>query len=303
MRSKSTQPTLHKIESRRLVQAKGLGVHPLSDLYHWLLQTSWAYFVGLVASLFFSINALFALGYWLAPGGIANTDGSLFEAFVFSVHTMGTIGYGSMYPQSTWVHLLVVVETLVGILNTAVVTGLTFAKFARPTARVIFSEVAVVTQRDGVRSLMFRMANQRSNQIVEASLNVVMARSEQTLEGERVRRLYDLPLVRNKSIGFALTWTAVHPITPSSPLHGATTETLLAGACEIIVSLAGVDDTMAQAVHARTSYLAEEIRFDERFVDILTTDAEGTRWIDYRKFHSTLPDESGAALTDRSTAR
>jgi inward rectifier potassium channel len=164
-----------------------------------------------------------------------------------------------------------------------------FAKFSKPTARVLWSRVAVISEREGVPSLMVRMANERGNQIVEAQLRVVLARNEVTKEGERVRRFYDLPLVRDRTAIFALTWTAVHPITPQSPLAGMTPEALREAQAEIICSLMGIDETFSQTVHTRHSYVADELSWNSRFVDILTLNQEGKRTVDYTRFHDVQP--------------
>jgi len=168
----------------------------------------------------------------------------------------------------------------------------------------LFSRVAVVTRRDGVPCLMFRMANQRGNQIVEARVHAVLALDETTIEGEAVRRLHDLELTRAQHALFALSWTAVHPLAPGSPLRAATAETLAAGAAAIIVSLTGLDETSSQTVHARHVYRADEIVWNARFVDILSRAEDGQRRIDYRRFHEVvrqqIPPGGGQSPPPRS---
>ncbi len=261
----------------------------LSDLYHLLLVSSWPRLFVLLLFVYAAANAVFALGYLVGGDSFAGArPGSFADAFFFSVQTMATIGYGHWYPKSLWAHVLVTVETLIGLVGVAVVAGLAFAKFSRPTARVLFSRVAVIVTRDGVPSLMFRAANQRGNQIVEARLHVVLARNDVTAEGEEVRRLYDLDLARAQNALFALSWTAVHPITERSPLYGATAESLAAADAEIIVSLTGLDETFSQTVHARHSYVADEILWGARFVDILSRMPDGRRCVDYTHFHDVV---------------
>jgi inward rectifier potassium channel len=256
------------------------------DQYHALIATSWPRFLGLLAASYLGLNCLFAIGYALVPGSITNArPGSLTDAFFFSVQTLATIGYGVMSPQTTFANVLVTIESTIGIMALPAVTGLVFAKFARPTARIAFSRHALVTTRDGVPSLVFRMANLRGNQIVEARARVVLARQETTPEGEHVRRIHDLPLVRSESPLFALTWMASHPITEGSPLAGATAESLAASGAEIVVSLVGIDETLSQTIHARWSYLPDEIHWGGRFADVLTYLPDGRRHIDYTRFH------------------
>jgi inward rectifier potassium channel len=273
----------------------GLERRPLGDLYHSLLNASWWLLGALVLVLYLASNVVFALGYIAGGDSIENArHGSFSDAFFFSVQTMATIGYGKWAPQTLLAHLLVTLEALVGLVGLALVTGLVFAKFSRPSARVIFSRVAVISPWNGTPSLMFRMANERANQIVEAQLRAVLARNEVTAEGQSVRRFYDLELSRKQNAIFTLSWTAIHPIDERSPLHGATRDTLKAMEGEIIASLVGIDDTFAQTVHARHSYIADEMVWGGRFADIISRLPDGRRVIDYRLFHDVVPAEPSA---------
>ncbi|HVN83839.1 MAG TPA: ion channel [Candidatus Binatia bacterium] len=265
-----------------------------ADLYHFLLTVSWTRLLLILATLYVAINSLFALGYLLQPGDIENASpGSFADAFFFSVQTMATIGYGKLAPHTAFANELVAIESLVGLLGIAMVTGIAFAKFSRPTSRVLFSRVAVMTRRDGVPCLMFRVANRRGNQIVEARVHVVLALTETTLEGEVIRRLHDLALHRDQNALFVLSWTVIHPITETSPLFRATADWLTAREAEIIVSLTGLDETFSQTVHARHSYVAEEIVWGARFVDILSRTPDGRRRVDYARFHDVVHDKVG----------
>jgi inward rectifier potassium channel len=265
----------------------------LSDLYLFLLVSSWPRLVALLAGVYLAANSLFAVAYLLEGHSLDHASaGSFSDAFFFSVQTMATIGYGYIIPRTLFANILVTLESLTGLLGLAVVTGLVFAKFSRPTARVLFSHVAVVTPRDGVPSLMFRMANQRGNQIVEARIHVLLALTETTAEGEVIRRLQDLDMARAQNALFALSWTAIHPITAGSPLHRATRESLAAREAEIIVSLTGIDESFSQTVHARHSYTVDEIVWHARFVDILARAPDGRRQVDYTHFHEVAPDDA-----------
>lgn len=264
----------------------------LGDLYHFLLVSSWPRLVALLAGAYLVANSLFAVAYLLEGHSLEHASaGSFSDAFFFSVQTMATIGYGHILPRTLFANILVTVESLVGLLGLAVVTGLVFTKFSRPTARVLFSRVAVVTPRDGVSSLMFRMANQRGNQIVEARIHVVLALTETTAEGEVIRRLLDLDMARSQNALFALSWTAIHPITAGSPFYRATRESLAAEEAEVIVSLTGLDESFGQTVHARHSYAADEIVWGARFVDILSRAPDGRRQVNYTHFHDVVVDE------------
>lgn len=274
------------------IRRVGLERRALTDVYHRLLVASWPRFLSTLAAAYFAINMLFGFLYWLDPGGVENTrPGSYADSFYFSIQTMATIGYGKMVPADSYCHAVVTLESLCSMLFTALMTGLIFAKFARPTARILFSKHAVIAPRDGIPSLVFRVANERGNNIAEATLRVTLFRNERTLEGELVRRYYDLPLFRNSSPLFMLTWTAVHQITKDSLLHGHTAETLAAEQIEILVTLTGTDNTFAQTVHARHSYRVGDLRWNERLVDLLRQDENGGRYVDYRVFHDTMPQE------------
>ena len=261
----------------------------LGDVYHALLVCSWPRLLLLVVAVYIGSNCLFALAYLLAGNSVqGGRPGSFADAFFFSVQTMATIGYGHLLPGTLWANTLVVCESLVGLFGLAVLTGLIFAKFSRPTARVLFSQVAVISRWEGMPALMFRMANQRGNQIAEAHIQVVLARNDVTAEGETFRRLYDLKMIRDRTALFTLTWTAIHPLRDDSPLHAATPASLVESEAEIIVSLTGLDESFSQTVHARHAYRAEDVVWGVRFRDILLRLPEGRRRIDYAHFHTVI---------------
>ncbi len=267
-----------------------VGGHPpgFKDVYHYLLRNSWSVALAWVLLLFVVLNLLFGTGYWLI-GGVTGAN-TFLDCFFFSVQTLATIGYGAMYPQSLGAEVLMTVEAFIGLLMSAMMTGLAFAKFARPTSRVMWSEICVVSDRDGVPTLMFRVANERMNHIVEANIRVAVLRAEVTQEGEKLRKVFDMQLQRSSTPSFILSWTVMHPIVPGSPLYGMTPEAMAAAGSEIVLTLTGLDETLMQTIHARTSYIPSEMRFGARFDDILgTVHADGRRIIDYTKFHDSLP--------------
>ncbi len=258
------------------------------DFYHHALTTSWPRFMAIGAGLYLGSNFVFGALYWLQPGAIANArPGSFADAFFFSVQTMATIGYGVMAPKTLYANLLMTVEVLFGIMVLALVTGLAFARFSRPRARIMFSRCAVVASLDGIPTVMVRLGNERRNQILQAEVGMTLLRNIRTAEGEQMRRFYDLSLARTRTPVFGLTMTAMHPIDAESPLHGATPESLRAEQAELLVTVSGTDETMSQTIHARTSYLAEEILFGARFVDMFGLTQDGRRALDFRNFHAT----------------
>src|SRR5256885_6916841 len=205
----------------------------LADLYHYLIARSWGRLLGLLAVFYTLANLIFAILYMLGGDCIAGAV-SFRDHFFFSVHTLSTIGYGTMAPKTTYANVLVAVQAFLGTLFVAVTTGLVFAKFSRPTARVMWSKNVIIVERDGKKMLMFRMANERANQIVEATLRAAVARTEVSSDGERLRRFQDITLERNSNIVFVLSWTAMHVIDEKSPLYGLTREQMKAQAFNLI---------------------------------------------------------------------
>ena len=169
------------------------------------------------AALFLGSNVVFALVLYLGHADVTNAHGFL-DLYWFSIQTMGTIGYGVLAPNDTLSNVVVTVESFFGIILTALVTGMVFARFSTPSARVIFSKVAVIAPYDGKLTLMFRMANARATAIVEATARVYMSRDEK-VGTESVRRIYDIVLRRATSPIFNLSWTAYHVIDEASPLR------------------------------------------------------------------------------------
>jgi inward rectifier potassium channel len=259
---------------------------PFADLYHYLVRSPWPVLLMLVMGAFAMVNALFGLAYWLDGGVQGSRPDSYPDMFFFSVQTMSTIGYGVLHPTTFLANALVSVEALMGLVSLAMMTGLVFAKFSLPSARVRFSRYAVVSRRDGVPSLMFRMANLRESRILEARILLTFARIETTVEGERLRRVYDLPLQRDRNALFALTWTAVHPITETSPLAGQTPESLRQSRAVVIVSLTGLEEVFSQTVNARYQYGAEDIFWGKRLSDITTFESGGV--VDYSRFDEVI---------------
>lgn len=256
------------------------------DLYYWVLKKPWSYFLFGSAFLYLSLNGLFAALILLEPGNIANArPGSYWDAFVFIFQTSATIGYGHYLPQTTYAHIIVIADAIASMLYVALNTGLAFAKFSRPSARVIFSHQALIAPYDGVPTLMFRMGNGRSTQIVDASIEVVALKPYTSLEGHSMRRFMPIQLERNHSPVFALTWLVFHKIDEKSPLYGLKAEDLEREQIELFVSFKGIDDVFAQTVHASYRYTAKEIIFGRKYVDIVDVLPDGYRKIHFDRFH------------------
>ena len=300
MARKLVQPVVDA-RGRLLLERRGLprtlGAALGKDAYHFLRTASWTRITLLFAGLFLVVNLVFAAILYLGRAEIMNAHGFL-DDYWFSVQTLATIGYGYLAPADTLANVVVTVESFVGIALTAMITGVFFARFATPYAKVIFSRVAIIADHDGKRTLMFRMANARSTAIVEATCHVYLSRDEVLAGGERMRRIYDLPLRRANSPIFAMSWLATHTIDEHSPIADLTPETLAAANINVIVTFQGIDDRLAATVHTRYVYNTEDIVFDRRFADIFLTDPEtGQRYLDFEVFDVTLPMLPASAQT------
>ncbi len=291
-RPKPLLPKIHiKIRDGQFhIPGMGAWYHYWRDPYHLLLTIPWSGYFLVVTSMYLGTNALFALLYMAGGNCVKNArPGSFIDLFFFSVQTLATIGYGAMYPTTIYANSIVTIEAMIGLVAVSVLTGLAFARFARPNARVMFSRVAVIVPNGEVPTLMFRAANQRRNFILQAQMGVYLMRDECTIQGDFIRRIYDLNLVRSQTPNFALSWVVVHQIDESSPLYGMTEESLIETNATIVIALSGIDETVAQIVHARHSYAAHEILWNHRFVDITFHPSAKHRYIDYNYFHDVLP--------------
>jgi inward rectifier potassium channel len=278
-------PVLDERRRRSMITWEGIERKRFDDAYHRLLVTPWGTLGLVVIGVYLGFNLLFALLFAIQPGCVDGAEG-FWDLFFFSVQTLATIGYGGMTPATPWADILVTIEALLGLVGFAMGTGLMFAKFARPTARVAFSRKAVVGERDGQRFLMFRMANARSNLIVEATLNVALMRDEVSDEGHRLRRLVDLDLTRSRSPLFAMTWTAFHPLDQDSPLYGLDEETFREEVAGIMLSITGLDGTFHQTVYAQHAYGPQDIVWGGQFVDMIRGDPETGRFtVDHNMLH------------------
>jgi inward rectifier potassium channel len=273
------------------VERTGLGFWAAISPYHALLTMSWVRFLGLAAAFYLTANAVFAWGYVLCgPEALQGMQDpqiqSLYlRAYFFSVQTLATIGYGHVAPSGLEANLLVTIESLVGLLGFALVTGMLFARFSRPTAKIVFSNVAVIAPYRGITAFEFRIANQHNNQIIELEAKVLYSRMESS-GGRKVRRFYELNLERRRVTFFPLSWTVVHPIDGTSPLRGVTDLQLEESDAEFLILLTGIDETFSQTVHARSSYKPHEIVWNARFADIFRRmEKEGTLTIDVGRIH------------------
>jgi inward rectifier potassium channel len=273
------------------------GLNPLSSLglYHWLLRISWARFLAFVTGTYIAINGLFAFAYLLCgPDALQSASRSFanqpfYRAFFFSVDTFATIGYGNIVPVGVVANTLVTIEALLNIVGVALATGVIFARFSRTSARIIYSRNAIVAPYRGTTALEFRIANARSSQLIDVQVQAILTKIE-LVNGTTIRKFYELDLERNRVVFFPLSWTVVHPITPTSPMWGLTREDLTKSDAELLVLLIGTDETVSQTVHSRSSYEADEIVWGAKFANMfMRNEAEGIIGMHLNRIHDIEP--------------
>jgi len=290
---------------RRIVAGRefisfGLPYRPWHDLYHFFMTVSWPKFFGSLAAFFILFNVFFGAVYALQPQGIANLNPpGYLGVFFFSVETLATVGYGDMHPQSVFAHSIASIEIFTGMMSLALMTGMIFARFSRPTARFLFARHAVIRPFDGMPTLMLRVANARQNILMEATAQLRLVRDETTVEGEPFRRLYDLPLRRREQPVLLFGWLLMHVMDESSPLFGATPQSLTDEHAYVLLTVSGIDEVTGQRLIARHEYAAGGLHWNHAFVDILHTAEDGVDHFDYSKFHEVRP----LSLSDRVDSR
>lgn len=271
----------------------GLSRRMWDDIYHRALTVSWPVFFALITGIFLLLNTAFALLYELQADAIANQFPQGFAgAFFFSVETLATVGYGDMHPQTVYAHLVTTLEIILGMGGIATVTGLIFARFSRPRARIIFADHPIVRTIDGKRTLVIRTANTRQNVIAMASAKLHLLRLVTTREGFELRRVEDLTLVREHHPLFMLSWSVMHVIDETSPLYGENMESLAQSESLLLLTIEGTDETTAQTMLARREWSHADICWNHRYIDMVSADGAGAQIIDYSLFHRVSPLEA-----------
>src|ERR1700743_864512 len=274
---------------REIIISEGLRLSFWGDISHRCMTARWPAFIAGAALVFIAFNAVFAFFYWIGDRPIANVPGGAYIDYLyFSIETLSTAGYGDMHPQTHYGHFIATVELFTGIFSMSLMTGLIFARFSRPSSRVLFANNAVISNHEGEPTLMVRFANERHNVISNASAKLWMRKNTVTAEAHPTRRFYELPLLRNESPAFALSWTLFHVIDERSPLYGLTTEDMATTDAGLIVVVTGFDVVAAQTVHARKTYEHDDILFGQRFVDVVQPNVDGRVRIDYGRVPATL---------------
>jgi inward rectifier potassium channel len=273
----------------REIITEGLRLNFWADISHRCMTASWPSFIAGAALIFIMFNAVFAVMYWIGDQPVSNVHhNDYIDYLYFSIETLSTAGYGDMHPQTHYGHFVATVELFTGIFSMSLMTGLVFARFSRPRARLLFAKYPVITKHEGQQTLMIRFANERRNIIGNATARLWFLRNIMSAEGQFSRRFTELALLRNEHPSLTLTWTLYHVIDSTSPLYGLDADDLKAANVSLVVVVSGYDIVAAQTVHARMSYDHTDIRFGQRYADILETFDNGRIRIDYGKFHDTL---------------
>src|SRR5260221_2690241 len=258
---------------------KGVSRFDLRDPYHLAITLTWPQFLAALFALYLIVNTVFAALFWLVPGSVANArPGSFTDVLFFSIETLATVGYGDMYPATLYGRVVASSEILCGLAFTAILTGLTFVRFSRPRAKLIFAANPVVATHNGKPTLMLRIGNGRTGLLTDAAakLNV----SVMTTAGKLFRSAQELRLERAHIPAFPLSWTLMHVLDEGSPLHGFDTAQFIAADARVFVTVEARDPALATAVHDFRNYTPEDICFGMRYADVVTTAEDGTLVVD-----------------------
>jgi inward rectifier potassium channel len=286
MKKRPTHKSSQKveIEGRKFI-AHGVDVKFFHDTYHYAMTSSWPMFFASFAAIFVAINFVFAVLYSLDPGAIANLYPSGFwGGFFFSVETLATVGYGDMHPQTVYGHLVSTIEIFTGMSGIAMITGVMFARFSRPKAKILFTKHPVTYRHNGEHVLSIRIANTRLNIIAEAAAKLRLLRVETTAEDTRFLKIIDLPLRRDQHPMFSLGWNLFHIIDENSPFYQKTAKDFEKCQARLILSIDGVDETTSQTMRARHVYSWETFRFNHRYKDISSNDSQMINHLDFSMF-------------------
>jgi inward rectifier potassium channel len=293
-RSRSEQTSKAQIirfGGREIIITERVHLSFWADISHRSMTASWPAFISGAALVFIGFNAVFAFFYWIGNQPIANVpDGAYIDYLYFSIETLSTAGYGDMHPQTHYGHFIATAELFTGIFSMSLMTGLIFSRFSRPNARLLFADYPVISTHEGKPTLMVRLANERHNIIGNATARMWVLKDAVSMEGRSLRRFYELPLTRNEHPALALSWTLYHVLDEESPLYGLKAEDLDAADVSLVVVVSGYDVVAAQTVHARRAYNHSDIRFGQRYADILGDSDDGRIRIDYGRFHDTLQE-------------
>jgi inward rectifier potassium channel len=275
----------------REIITEGLRLSFWADISHRSMTASWPSFIAGAVFVFIVFNAGFGLLYWLGDQPISNVArNDYLDYLYFSIETLSTAGYGDMHPQTHYGHFIAAVELFTGIFSMSLMTGMIFFRFSRPSARLLFANNPVTAIQDGEPTLMVRFANERHNIIGNATARLWVLKNTISKEGQPVRRFSELSLLKNEHPALALSWTLYHTLDETSPIHNLNADEMGSANIAIAVVVSGYDVVAAQTIHARKTYDYKDIRFGQRYADILENLDDGRIRIDYGRFHDTVDE-------------
>ena len=273
------------------LKKKGVSRFDMRDPYHLAVALTWPQFLAALAAIYVLVNVVFASLFWLVPGSVANARPHNFgDAFFFSIETLATVGYGEMHPATPYGRVVAAIEIVCGLGFTAILTGLTFVRFSRPRAKLVFASHPVVAMHNGKPTLMVRVGNARLAVLLDAAAKLNVLLSATSSEGKRFRRAQELRLERAHLPAFPLTWTLMHVLDERSPLHGYDSAQAIAAGAQLFVTIEARDPTLGASVHDIRNYAPEEIRFGMRYADAVTMAEDGTPVADLTKIGALEPD-------------
>jgi inward rectifier potassium channel len=278
------------------VKRKGQSFEAWLNIYNRFIMMPWKTFFLIVLLVYLLLNFIFAVTYYiigvehLIGVNMTSTHSQFWDAFFFSAQSLTTVGYGRISPDGFAASWVSSIESLVGLMMFAIVTGLLYGRFSRPAARILFSGNALIAPYLNINALMFRMVNERSNQLINMEVSMVFSKIE-IRNGVPNRRYYGLTLERAKVNFFPTDWTIVHPLTEDSPLYNETPESLANSDAEFMIAIQGIDDTFADAVYVRHSYKTEEIVWGAKFTPMIEDDGDEMYVLDLKKVGNYRPAE------------
>ncbi len=273
------------------VEKKGVSRFDFRDPYHLAVALTWPQFLIAMLALYLAANIAFATLFWMVPGSVANVrPGAPLDNFFFSVETLSTVGYGRMYPTTLYGHVIASVEITCGLAFTAILTGLTFVRFSRPRAKMVFATNAVVAMHNSQPTLMIRVGNGRAAPLTDARAQLSILQFERTAEGNLFRRVQELRLQRAHLPVFPLTWTLMHVLNERSPLFGYNESQTVEADVRMFLTLAARDPTLATTVHDIRAYGPTDIRFGMRYMDAIAIAEDGRLVADLTRISALEPD-------------
>ena len=276
----------------------------LRDPYHLAVSLTWPKFFTACFMLYLAVNLVFAVLYWSVPGAVGNTQPLSFgDCLFFSIETLSTVGFGEMYPATPYGRVVAAAELVCGLAFTAILTGLTFVRFSRPRAKMVFAAHPVVAVHNGKPTLMVRVANARPSPLFRAKATLNLLTSETASDGKQYRRVQELRLERSHLPFFQLAWTLMHVLDERSPLYGYDAARVAAAKAHLFITLEACDPTLSAMVHDFRGYAPGDIRFGLRYVDAVMPAEDGTLLLDLTRLEDLEPEDGTDHLEPGWTER